>query len=127
MSLKSGATRGPAAVDAVALAHSALASNSCAAARRVADAHGGRRRIEAGADEATITPSSSAGRSTNGGMPVPGTPDVMTRARSSSDDERRKRPSFRSMPGTPSPFAPWQTWHCGPYSRWPASTSARLY
>ena len=103
--LKSGATRGPRPLTRWQDAQSAFPSNS--ARPRVWSPT--RTDAEAGSKPARMkatTAVSSSGRKTNAGMPVPGMPDVMMRARSSSDDARRNRPSFRSMPGTPSPCAP---------------------
>ena len=51
MSLKSGASARPAAVDAMTLRAFGFGLEQRAAARRVADAHGGRRGIEAGTNE----------------------------------------------------------------------------
>ena len=43
-----------------------------------------------------------------GGIVVPGIPDWMMRMMSVSPVARRKRPRCSSMPGTISPFGPWQ-------------------
>ena len=61
------------------------------------------------------------------GIPLPGTPLVITLAIASSESGALNRPSFKSTAGTPSPVLPWQARHCWPYSRLPASTTAASY
>ena len=103
MSLRSGATRGPRAVDAMAGGARALAFEQRPAARRVADRDG----RAVGSNPArmnAMTPVSSAGCSANGGMPAPGTPLVITRARSSSDDGAAELAAAQVDPGHLSPF-----------------------
>ena len=57
--------------------------------------------------QAITSPTCSAGRSVQEGMPVPGRPFRIVRARKASEASARKSGEARRVPIPPSPSRPW--------------------